>query len=53
MPSPGSAPELVKHLLVGHRPDLETSAFVHNFPVATVGYPSLVHAAECAAVARS
>lgn len=33
MPEPGSRLQLVKHLFVGHRPGLEESAFVHNFPV--------------------
>lgn len=31
--APGSPAQLVKHLLVGHRPDLEESAFIYNFPV--------------------
>jgi len=33
MPAPGSVLQLVKHLLVGHQPDLEESAFVYNFPI--------------------
>lgn len=33
MPAPGSSLQLVKHLLVGHHPGLEESAFVYNFPV--------------------
>jgi predicted acyltransferase len=33
MPAPGSPLQLVKHLLVGHQPDLEESAFVYNFPI--------------------
>ena len=33
MPAPGSSLQAVKHLLVGHRPDFEEPAFVHNFAV--------------------